>query len=85
MSSDLDLIKMVRGAMDAGAAGISIGRNIFQHKNPQLVTATLSRIVHRNYSVDAALAFLNRGFEKEEGCALHKTGASTSLVRLKPR
>lgn len=58
MTSDLDLIKMVRGAMDAGAAGISIGRNIFQHENPQVITATLSRIIHRRYSVEQAMEYL---------------------------
>lgn len=60
MSSDLDLIKMVWGAVDAGAAGISIGRNVFQHKNPQLITSVMSRIVHRNYSVDAAMEYMKK-------------------------
>ncbi|MFH1146174.1 MAG: 2-amino-3,7-dideoxy-D-threo-hept-6-ulosonate synthase [Pseudomonadota bacterium] len=61
MSSDRDILNMVRGAIDAGASGISIGRNIFQHKNPQLLTSTLSRIVHRRYSVDEALEYLDKG------------------------
>lgn len=60
MSSDRDILTMVRGAMDAGATGISIGRNIFQHGNPQRITATLSRIVHRRYSVEEALEYLNK-------------------------
>lgn len=60
MSSDRDILTMVRGAMDAGATGISIGRNIFQHGNPQRITATLSRIVHRRYSIEEALEYLNK-------------------------
>lgn len=63
MSSDRDILTMVRGAIDAGAAGISIGRNIFQHKNPQLMTSTLSRVVHRRYSVEEALEYLNKNLE----------------------
>lgn len=59
MSSDKDLLTMVRDAMDAGAAGISIGRNIFQHKNPQRITAALSKMVHKSsWTVEAALEFL---------------------------
>lgn len=60
MSSDRDLLTMVRDAIDAGAAGLSIGRNIFQHKNPQHMTATLSRMVHRRYSVEEALEYLSK-------------------------
>lgn len=60
MSSDRDILAMVRGALDAGAAGISIGRNIFQHKNPQRMTATLSRIVHRRASIEEALEYLTK-------------------------
>lgn len=66
MSSDLDLVKMVRGAMDAGAAGISIGRNVFQHKNPQLITSVLSRIVHRGCTVEAAMEYLGKDDEPRE-------------------
>lgn len=60
MSSDRDLLTMVRDAIDAGASGLSIGRNIFQHKNPQHMTATLSRMVHRRYSVEEALEYLGK-------------------------
>ncbi|MEW6328324.1 MAG: 2-amino-3,7-dideoxy-D-threo-hept-6-ulosonate synthase [Thermodesulfobacteriota bacterium] len=60
MSSDRDLLAMVRDAIDAGASGLSIGRNIFQHKNPQHMTATLSRMVHRRYSVEEALEYLGK-------------------------
>ncbi len=64
MSSDQDILAMVRDAVDAGAAGISIGRNIFQHKNPQVMTSTLSRVVHRRYSVEQALEYLKKGLEE---------------------
>jgi predicted phospho-2-dehydro-3-deoxyheptonate aldolase len=60
MSSERDLLTMVRDAIDAGASGLSIGRNIFQHKNPQHMTATLSRMVHRRYSVEEALEYLSK-------------------------
>jgi DhnA family fructose-bisphosphate aldolase class Ia len=34
MDSDEDIVEMVKGAMAAGAAGVSIGRNVF-HTEPE--------------------------------------------------
>ena len=58
MESDKAILEMVKGAIEAGAAGISIGRNVFQHKNPKKIVAALSMIVHMNATVDEALNFL---------------------------
>jgi len=41
-----DLFKMVEDAMDCGAAGVSIGRNIFQSKNIIETTRRICEIVH---------------------------------------
>jgi len=46
IDSDEDLYKMVRDAMDCGAKGISIGRNVFQAKDRVAVTKKLCKIVH---------------------------------------
>jgi class I fructose-bisphosphate aldolase len=59
MGSDRAILEMVKGAMDTGAAGISIGRNVFQHSNPTRIVAALSMIVHKNATVDQALSYLN--------------------------
>jgi len=59
MGSDRAILEMVKGAMDTGAAGISIGRNVFQHQNPTRIVAALSMIVHKNATVDQALSYLN--------------------------
>ena len=61
MGSDREILTMVRGAMDAGAAGTSIGRNVFQHENPSRIVSALSAIVHGNASVDAAMDVLTSG------------------------
>lgn len=58
MDSDKAILEMVRGAIDAGAAGTSIGRNVFQHQNPTRIVTALSMIVQKNASVDEALVFL---------------------------
>jgi predicted phospho-2-dehydro-3-deoxyheptonate aldolase len=48
MDNDEDIVEMVRGAMVAGAAGVSIGRNVFQHRAPEKIVQRLSQIVHNN-------------------------------------
>ena len=58
MSSDEDILRMVRMAMDAGARGVAIGRNIFQAENPTKMTRAISMIVHNNAEVSEALDFL---------------------------
>jgi predicted phospho-2-dehydro-3-deoxyheptonate aldolase len=55
MDSDEDIFKMVEGALTAGASGVSIGRNAFQHKNPTKMVQALSRMVHNNASVADAI------------------------------
>ena len=59
MDSDQAILEMVRGAIDAGGAGTSIGRNVFQHDNPTKIVQALHMIVHNNASVDEALNHLN--------------------------
>ncbi len=54
--TDRDTAEMVRGAMDGNAAGVSMGRSIFQHENPEGIARTVSAIVHDDASVDEALA-----------------------------
>ena len=59
MDSDEDIFRMVEGALAAGSAGISIGRNAFQHKNPTKMVQALSQVVHNNASVEESLKMLN--------------------------
>ncbi len=54
--TDRDTVEMVRGAMDGGAAGVSMGRSIFQHEDPEGISRAVSAIVHDDTDVDEALA-----------------------------
>lgn len=54
--SDRETIEKVRGAIDAGGAGVSMGRSIFQHDQPEAITRAVSAIVHDDASVDTALS-----------------------------
>jgi class I fructose-bisphosphate aldolase len=58
MSSDRDILEMVKGAIEAGGAGVSIGRNVFQHRDPSRMVGAISLLVHENAGVDEALSFL---------------------------
>ena len=55
MGSDEEIFGMVQGALEAGAAGVSIGRNAFQHKNPTKMVHALSKMVHEVASVNDAI------------------------------
>jgi len=56
--NDEELLTMVRRAMNAGAAGVTIGRNIWRHKNVDKLCASLGAIIHDDVSVDEALKIL---------------------------
>ncbi len=58
MGSDEEIFRMVEGALAAGAAGLSIGRNAFQHATPDKMIRALSEMVHRGASVEAAIRTL---------------------------
>jgi len=58
MESDEDIFKMVEGALKAGAKGLSIGRNAFQHKNPEKIVSTLCKMVHEAAGVEKAIEML---------------------------
>jgi predicted phospho-2-dehydro-3-deoxyheptonate aldolase len=58
MDSDMDILNMVHGSMEAGGKGVSIGRNIFQHRNPKGMTQAISEIVLKKMSVKEAAKFL---------------------------
>jgi len=60
METDREILEMVRGALEAGAAGVSIGRNAFQHKNPMGIVRAISQVVHKGAGVEDALAELGK-------------------------
>lgn len=59
--SDRETVSMVYGAMEAGAAGVSMGRSIFQHDDPEAITRAVSAVVHDDKDADEALAIAGLG------------------------
>jgi len=53
-----EILQTTHDAVKAGAAGLSIGRNVFQNENPTLIVKALSAIVHDSASVEQSLKIL---------------------------
>jgi DhnA family fructose-bisphosphate aldolase class Ia len=61
--NDYEVLKMVEDALAAGAIGISLGRNIFQHARPDLMTAALRAVIIDGVSAKQASSIL-RGYAR---------------------
>jgi DhnA family fructose-bisphosphate aldolase class Ia len=56
--TDEELLQRMEAAMDAGAIGCSVGRNIFMHASPKAITGALARVVRDRWSAADAIAEL---------------------------
>jgi fructose-bisphosphate aldolase/2-amino-3,7-dideoxy-D-threo-hept-6-ulosonate synthase len=61
------LLLMIKESLEAGGAGVSVGRNVFQHDRPGIMMEAISKIVHDNASVAEALAILESRRSEPEG------------------
>ncbi len=53
-----DLLQGIYEALQAGAAGVAVGRNISQYPEPDKITAAIAAIIHEGATVDRALEYL---------------------------
>jgi class I fructose-bisphosphate aldolase len=53
--TDADFLRQVRGAVDAGAAGLAVGRNVWQSTDPLKMARALRALVIEDRSVEEAL------------------------------
>jgi predicted phospho-2-dehydro-3-deoxyheptonate aldolase len=56
--SDEDIFTIVLGALSAGAAGVSIGRNAFQHEDPTRMVLAIAAMVHKQADIKGAMEIL---------------------------
>jgi DhnA family fructose-bisphosphate aldolase class Ia len=56
--NERDVLTMVRGAMDAGAAGVAMGRKIWQSADPPGMVRALAAVIREGASVDDALGLV---------------------------
>jgi DhnA family fructose-bisphosphate aldolase class Ia len=52
--SDLDLLRKIAAAIEGGASGCSVGRNIFQHSDPTAMTRAICAVVRDRRSPEEA-------------------------------
>jgi putative autoinducer-2 (AI-2) aldolase len=56
---ELDALKMAYMAIDQGAMGVDMGRNIFQAENPVAMIQAVRSVVHDNAKPDDAFQIYN--------------------------
>jgi fructose-bisphosphate aldolase, class I len=55
------LFRLIREAMDAGAAGVALGRNVWQYPSPGAMVKALRHLVHDGFKPTDALEVLHLG------------------------
>ncbi|MGH2653536.1 MAG: fructose-bisphosphate aldolase [Actinomycetota bacterium] len=51
---DRELLQRMEAAVEVGAIGCSVGRNIFMHRSPEAITRALSRVFRERWSAQKA-------------------------------
>jgi len=62
--SDAELLTRMQQVRDVGAIGCSVGRNVFQHQNPEAITAAISRVFRDKWPAKKAFQELVSKLEK---------------------
>ncbi|VVC05772.1 2-amino-3,7-dideoxy-D-threo-hept-6-ulosonate synthase [uncultured archaeon] len=58
--TDMDVLQMTEEAMQAGAKGVTYGRNIFEHPNPARMTQALAAIIFRKETAMEAAKYIEQ-------------------------
>ena len=56
---ELEALTMAYNAVQQGASGVDMGRNIFQSEAPQAMIAAVAAVVHKNMKPKEALDLFN--------------------------
>jgi len=62
IESTAAVLRTVGEAVQAGAIGVSFGRNVFQHEQTQMIVKALSKIVLKRYPVEEVVSSLKTPF-----------------------
>jgi putative autoinducer-2 (AI-2) aldolase len=57
--TDLDTLKMIHGALQGGARGIVMGRNVWQSPHPTALLSAVYGLIHENMDVNEAAGLLD--------------------------
>ncbi len=62
---ELDALDMAYRAIQCGAKGVDMGRNIFQSQSPEGMAAAIQKVVHENYTPKEAFEVYNEILNKK--------------------
>ena len=68
-TDDLAFLETVESAIDAGAKGLAVGRNVFQRENPIQILDALERVIFEEERAETALEAVSEGTSHGEGAA----------------
>lgn len=54
-----EILVKINDAIQGGASGVSIGRNVFQHPKPQRITEVICNMIHHDWTLDQCIESLN--------------------------
>jgi len=57
-TDDRSFLESVEAVMDAGGAGLAVGRNVWQRENAEAMLDALEQVIHEGASAEAAMAAL---------------------------
>lgn len=56
------LLQEIKDALESGAAGVAMGRNIWGHERPAAYASAIAKLIHEDCTVEVALKELNKKF-----------------------
>jgi putative autoinducer-2 (AI-2) aldolase len=62
---ELDALKMTKAALDSGAVGVDMGRNIFQAENPIAMIQAVRAVVHEKHTPEEAFELYKKLMAKK--------------------
>ncbi len=61
LETELDALELAQNAVEAGAAGVDMGRNIWQSSNPVGMIRGIRAVVHERATAEEALEYAKGG------------------------
>ena len=58
--TEREFFETIEGAINAGAAGVAIGRNVFSSENPKLMVQAISSLLYENITINEALEIIKK-------------------------
>jgi len=58
-NTDIEVLQMTEDAMNAGAKGVTYGRNIFAHRSPEKIVEALAGIIFKNQTAKEVVSIID--------------------------